>query len=63
MRFTSNPLVKKKLFLKNCVLHYGEFKKAFRQIFTNSRRKMGFASNPLLEYNSFFKTVFCAMVI
>ena len=51
-----------KLFLKKCVLRYGKFKRAFRQIFTNSRRKQGFASNPVMEYNSFLKTVFCAMV-
>ena len=51
-----------KLFLENCVLRYGEFKTAFRKIFTNFRRKMGFASNPVMEYNSSLKTVFCAMV-
>ena len=81
-----------KLFLENCVFRHGAMKTAFRQIFTNSRWKMGFALNPvsilrhgelitafrhiftnscwntgfalnpLMEYNSFLKTVFCAMV-
>ena len=47
------------LFLKNCILRYGELKTAFRR---NSRWNVGFASNPLMEYNSFLKTVCCFIV-
>ena len=51
-----------KLFLENCVLRYGELKTGFRQILPILAEKWGFASNPLMEYNSSLKTVFCAMV-
>ena len=50
------------LFFENCVLRYGELKTASRHIYTNSRWKMGFASNPRMEYKSFLNTVFSSIV-
>ena len=44
------------------VLRHGQLKTAFRQILTNSCWKMGSASNRVMQYNSFLKTVFCAIL-
>ena len=50
------------LFLKNCVLLRYTFKTAFSKAFTISGWEMHFPLNPLMEYNSFLKTVFCYIV-
>ena len=50
------------LFLKKCVLLNLGFKTAFCQILTICRCNMRFASNPLMEDNSFLKSVFCYIV-
>ena len=50
-------------FLENCVFLHCGLKTACGQVFTISHQKMRLTSNPLVKYNSFWKTVFCAMVI
>ena len=52
-----------KLFLENCVLLHCGLKTAFFKIFTISPWKKRFASNPLMDYNSFLKTVFLHCVL